>query len=359
MRQKLVVFVTVLLALSLFAPTVAGTSVQTTADASDAECEYPLEVTDATGEEITLEEPPESIVALQASDAQTVFEIGAEDRLDGMPDEEATSGLEIGDRVDITDNYEVDHELVVDLDPDLVLAANATADADVEGLRESGLTVYQFDAANSMDDVRENTLRTGELTGECGGAEETVDWMDERLEVVETALEGADRPLAYYAMGEDGTTAGTDSFIHEVLTTAGVEDIAEQAEGTFYPQLSTEMIVDEDPEWIIYPDYTDEPPIPNGAEATTAYQNENTVSVDANQISQPAPQVLYAVVDIVETVHPDAYEQASEGLEAANESGDGETDDSESDAENDTIPGFGVAVAVAALLAVAFLAGRR
>ena len=356
MRQKIVILLTALLILSLVAPVAAASSASATPDET-ADCEYPIELTDATGEEITLEEAPDSVVALQASDAQTVFEIGAEDRLVGMPDEEATSGLEIGDREDVTDNYAIVHERVIDLDPDVVLAANITDEEDIETLREAGLTVYQFDDAGSIDDVRDNVLRTGELTGECDGAAETVDWMDERLEVVEAALEDADRPLAYYAMGEDGMTAGTYTFIHEVLTTGGVENLAERADISIYQQLSSETIVDEDPEWIIYSDDRSEVPIPEAAEATTAYQNDNVFAVDANQLNQPAPQVIYAVVDIVETVHPDAYEQAVEGLEDTDESdenGAEETDDSE-----DSIPGFGVPAAIAALLAVAFLAHRR
>ncbi|WP_440765080.1 PGF-CTERM-anchored ABC transporter substrate-binding protein [Natronorubrum sp. DTA7] len=360
MRHKFVVLITALLTLSLIAPAAAGAPASTSTQSDELECEYPLEVTDATGETITLEEPPESVVALQPSDAQTVFEIGAENRLVGMPDNPATADLEMGDREAVTDGYEIIHERVIDLDPDIVLAANATFDDDIETLREAGLDVYQFDQAESIDDVRDNVFRTGELTGECEGAEETVDWMDERLEVVDAALEDADRPLAYYAMGDDGITAGTETFIHEVLTTAGVENIAERAGISTYEPLSEETLVDENPEWIIHSDDAElEDLTPDAAESTTAYQEGNVVEVDANQINQPAPQVVYAVVDIVEAVHPDAYEAASEGLDDTDD-GDTSEDEGEDDADDDTIPGFGIPVAAAAVLAVAgFLLRRR
>lgn len=370
MRQKLVILIAAVLTLSLLVPAVAGSSDGDASAGTQAQCEYPIELTDATGETIAIDEPPESVVALQASDAQTVYEIGAEDRLDGMPYADATSGLDRGDRADVGDGFQINTERVIDLDPDVVLAANVTAEEDIETLRDAGLTVYHFDEANTIDDVRDNVYRTGELTGECDGATETVDWMDERLDVVETALEDVDRPLAYYAMGEDGTTAGTESFIHEVLTTAGVEDLAERAGITFYQQLSSETIVDEDPEWIIYPDDREEPPIPEGAEATTAFQNDNVVTVDANQISQPAPQVVYAVVDIVEAIHPDAYEEASSGLEETDEDGDEDATEDEADGDDtnddettdddasESIPGFGVPVAVAVLLGSTFVLRR-
>lgn len=357
MRKHLTVLLIAVLAISALAP-VAGTGAAADAAAqeSQAECEYPIELTDATGETITLEEPPESVVALQASDAQTVFEIGADDRLVGMPHSDATSGLDWEGTESVGDGWNVDHERVIELDPDVVLAANATFEEDIATLRDAGLAVYQFDEAESIDDVRDNVRRTGELTGECDGATETVEWMDEQLEIIETAVDEADRPLAYYSMDDTGYTAGPGTFVHEALTTAGVENLADD-EG--YYETNPETVVDVDPEWIVYPETDGEPPIPDALEATTAYQEDNLVAVDGNQISQPAPQLVYAIVDVVETVHPDAYEEASAELDTENETDDTETDENDTESGDDTVPGFGVPVAVAAAIAAVGLLARR
>lgn len=359
MRRYVSVLLAVLIAVSAFAPAAAGQS--NDGAESTVECEFPLELTDATGETITLEEQPESVVALQPSDAQTVFEIGAEGRLVGMPYSDATTGLERGDRADVGNGFTINHEQVVSLEPDVVLAANITSSEDIEQLRSAGLTVYQFDKAESLDDVKENVRTTGKLTGECDGAEETIDWMNDQLSIVERALEGEDRPLAYYAMGPDGSTAGTATFQHEALTTAGVENIAGRAGISSWGQISAETVVNENPEWIIYPDFQDEPPIPESVKATTAYQNDNTLAVNANHISQPAPQVVYAIVDIVETVHPESYAEAEAELEAS--AGNGTESDNESagdEGENESaIPGFGVSAALVALLAAAGFVARR
>ncbi|WP_226006505.1 PGF-CTERM-anchored ABC transporter substrate-binding protein [Natrinema salinisoli] len=354
MRRYLPVFLAVLLAVSAFAP--VGAAQSNGGSDSTVACEFPLEVTDATGEPIALDERPESVVALQPSDAQTMFEIGAEDRLVGMPDNPATSDLELGNRTAVTDNYQLVPERVIDLDPDLVLAANATEKESIEQLRNAGLTVYHFETAESIDDVRANVVTTGELTGECDGARATVDWMDRQLAVVDRALENVDRPLAYYAMG-DGYTAGSGTFIHEAMTTAGVENVADRAGIQGYGQINPETVVDENPDWIIYPDDRSEPPIHQSVEATTAFQNDNVLAVNANQMSQPAPQIVYAIVDIVETVHSDAYEQASDDLDGTNES---DTDATGGEPNESPIPGFGVVATLVALLAaVGFVSRRR
>ncbi|MDQ2052285.1 PGF-CTERM-anchored ABC transporter substrate-binding protein [Natronolimnohabitans sp. A-GB9] len=360
MRQKLVVLVAALMAFSLIAPAAAadtGTASQTT----DTDCEYPIELTDAHGETITLEEPPESVVTVGPSDTQTVFEIGAEDTLVGMPDNPAVDQYELGDRTAVTDDYEILHEQIVELDPDVVLAANATFDDDIETLRDAGLDVYHFDEANSIDDVYDIVEETGQLTGECEGADETVDWMDDRLDIIADAVEGEDRPLAYYAMGADGTTPGTETFLHDGVETAGLENLGERAGIQWYAELSEEDIVDENPEWIIHGDDADpEDVMPDVAESTTAYQEGNVLEIDASAFNQPAPQVVYAIVDIVEEVHPDAYEEAAEGLEDRDDVDTDDTDDTDDGDADDTIPGFGVpAVITAALVAAGFLARRR
>ncbi|OIB58005.1 PGF-CTERM-anchored ABC transporter substrate-binding protein [Natrialba sp. SSL1] len=337
---------------------------QPTLTQEDVSCEYPLELTDATGETITLEEAPDSVVALQASDAQTMYEIGAEDRLDGMPYSDATSGLDRGDRADVGDGWTVDHEQIIATNPDLILAANTTQAEDIETLRdEADFTVYHFSEAESIDDVRENVETTGALVDECDGADDTIDWMDDQLEIVETTLEDADRPLAYYTMGEDGMTAGTETFIDEILSTAGLENVAAEAGITGYEPINAETVVDADPEWVVYPDDREEPPIPDAAAEITAVEEDNAIAVDANRMNQPAPQVVLAVTSIVEEIHPEAYEGASaelEGSTASDDDGagdaDGTTDDGDTD--DDSIPGFGVAAALAAVLAMLGLGAR-
>ncbi|RQG97584.1 PGF-CTERM-anchored ABC transporter substrate-binding protein [Natrarchaeobius oligotrophus] len=385
MRDPRPTLVAAILLVAVVAPFAGGVAAASGPGASaattqpiDADCEYPIERTDARGETIALEEEPGEVVTLYPGDAQLAFQIGAEDRVVGMPVGPYTDALEAGDRTDITEDDGVTPvaEEIVALEPDVVLAANvALADEDLlDQLEDTGITVYVLDTATSIDDVRANVETTGELTGECEGAVETVEWMDDRLALLEDALEDEDRPLAYYAMDEEGTTPGTDTFQHEVLTTAGLENVAERAGIEGWQEISAEVVVDEDPEWIVYPDWTDEPPIAESAEATTAFQENNVVAVDDNAMSQPAPGIVHVITHLVETVHPDAYAEIEADLESVDEEygvGEGgildagdatdDTDDETAAADDDTlsIPGFGAVAAVVAVLSVTLLARYR
>ena len=363
-------------------------------------CEFPLTVEDGTGEEIELDEEPERIVAIMPSDAQVLFDIGVEDRVVGMPVGQYTDYLEGYDEPeDISgeDDLTPSVETIVGLEPDLVLASSTADEDQIEQLRDAGLTVYQYAPAVSLDDVYEKVATAGELTGECDGAEETMAWMDEEIGIVEAAIEGEEEPLVLYSMG-GGFTAGEGSFSEQIIQSAGGVNLGSEVGIDFYEPISDEVVVDENPDWIVYPDDFDEPDMDEGIVAeTTAGQEGNLASVDAQFMNQPGPYVVYAIAELAETFHPDAYAEAAEAAEEdvdeeADDADEAETDDAEvddeevDDAADDEVdttddadledadgaddeeladdaaedqPGFGVVVALVALVLAGLIAALR
>lgn len=342
MRNPLIALVAALVVASLIAPAAVAQT------AEDTDCEYPLTVTDATGEEVTIGEEPDDVVALYPSDAQTAFDIGAADRIVGMPIGPYTDSLEAGDRTDISedDGLTPVTEDIVALEPDVVLAANVATFEDglIDQLRgEAGLEVYVFDTADSLETVKENARLAGQLTGECESAEGTIDDMEERLEAVSEGVDD-DRPLVYYAMGGE-TTPGADTFHDDVIVAAGGENLGTHVGLDGWAEINPETVVDEDPDVIVYPDGFDEPPIAGSVEATTAYQNGNVIAVDDNAINQPSPRV----VTTVETLATDLEDV-----------GDGSEDEAGGEDDADSVPGFAAPAALAAVIAVGgFLTRRR
>ncbi|AGB15972.1 ABC-type Fe3+-hydroxamate transport system, periplasmic component [Halovivax ruber XH-70] len=332
--------------------------------ADGANCTYPQTVTDTTGTEIELGAEPESVVAVQPSDAQLVTEIGATEKLVGMPVGQYTASLNVSESVtDVSadDGASPVAEKVIDLDADVVIAANTVTsyyDGFVEQLRNADQTVYVYDSSSSLADVRANVQLAGMLTGECEGAAQTITSMNESLDRIDEATAGEDQPLAYYVMGPNtDITAGAGTFQHEIMVRGGVENIAERAGNTGWAALSEEVIVAEDPEWIIYGDSHDSPPVTEAIKSTTAWEEEQFVEVDSNAMSQPGPHVITAIEQIASTVHAEAYAEVT-NESSTNESADEDSPD-ESDDDAAVIPGFGPVVALVALLSVAALAVRR
>ncbi|MEF8886807.1 MAG: PGF-CTERM-anchored ABC transporter substrate-binding protein [Haloarculaceae archaeon] len=289
-------------------PAVAGA--QTTKD-----CSFPVERTDVTGAEVRVTEEPTRVVTLNPSAAQTMWEIGAREKVVGVT--KYASNLDgAAAKTNISGaGQTINNEEVVGLEPDLVLAPNTVTNETVEKLRDSGLTVYRFREAESIDDIKRKTRIIGELTGECAGAAETVEWMESRLATVDQAVEGGDRPDAIYVFYS--YTSGQNTFIHTLIERAGGNNIAVDAGIEGYKPVNQEVIVNRNPEWILLNDDWDEVPKTAAYNSTTAVQEGNVLVINKNHLNRPAPRVVYALTTMAETFHPEAYAAANATEETA------------------------------------------
>lgn len=349
----------------------ASATPATSAATAQANCSFPVTRTDSTGTNVTVAQSPEDVVVLGASNAQTIWELGEQERVVGMPVGPSTAYLNgSADRTHVLDGTSVRTETVVDLDPDLVVGPGGEfiAEDDVEALRDAGITVYVQNDGSSLDDVRDRVTTTGRFLGACSAADETLAWMDEQLAVVEEATQDVERPSLYYFLG--GTyTAGSGTFQGDLVVRAGADNAAANIGIEGWGQVESESLVAEDPQYVLVTEGTT---IPDGhvLQETTALREENVVTVDTNYWNQAAPRVVLAVQNITRQLHPEAYEQAtssSDGNEttgSADGAGTGNatessgSDDGADGGDSDGSPGFGVPVAVAALVA-SLLALRR
>lgn len=321
----------------------AGT-VPAAASHDDAACSFPIEETDATGTNVIIEEPPEEIVVLDAASAQTIWEIGAEDRVTGMPVREYTAYLEGSeDRTDVltAEGTNVEVETVTALEPDLVIAPNPdfTPEETIDQLRDAGLTVIQLEFEESFEDIYAKTLFLGHIVGECEAADRTATETREEVETIRDAVDNEDRPRALYYFHE--FTAGSGTFIADIIETAGAENVASEAGIDGFKPIQSETIVDTDPDWIVHP--TTEGAFDPEAEPfpeLNAVQEERIVAVDEDLIGQAGPRVVVPLRTMAEAFHPNAFESTPEPTPEPTPTPTPEPDDQD---------GLGVIVALAAL----------
>jgi iron complex transport system substrate-binding protein len=318
MRRTLVALV----ALALLVPAAAGGTaasgvVQVAGDAPVAQqdgvdCEFPVSVTDVTGQTVTVQEEPDRVVALQASAAQTMWEVGARGTVVGMPVQPYTAYLNGStERTGIlAEDGSVVQEQVVALEPDLVLAPNAllAPNETVESLRGSGLTVYHFRQANSLEYVYEKTRTTGLLVGEYDNASRRAAEMEATVGAIRSAVADEENPRVLYLLGPSGFAAGSNTFIGELIAAAGGNNVAGELQGG-YSVVSGETVVAEDPEWIIVPEGRDLPKT-DAINGTTAVQEDQVLRVSADFMNQPGPRNTVPLKTMAQAFHPEAYAAA-------------------------------------------------
>jgi iron complex transport system substrate-binding protein len=372
-------------------PTVAGTGSATTTGtggvataATQADCEFPVTLTDATGTELTLDAAPERVVTLNPSAAQTMWEIGAREKVVGVS-QYATYLEGAGSRTNVSGANGPSVEPVIGLQPDLVLVPNTThgfAPGRIRQLRDAGVPTYVFPLATSVEDVIEKTRRTGRLVGACEGADATARELERELATVREAVAGEERPRVLYVFF--GFTAGEGTFVDELITTAGGRNVAAGANVSGYRRISDETVVEQDPEWIVL--NTDDPdglpPRKAAYNGTTAVREGNVLVSNVNYLNQPAPRVVQPIRAMARAFYPEAYAAANAtdtptptstpDLDdeptvtptptpppaEADDGTDGDDGDDGATSSESTTPGFTLALAVLAVLALA-LARRR
>lgn len=321
LRRNAVLIVAMLLVTSLAGP-IGGVAAATGSDAASADdatlqqCGFPVTFTDATGAEVTVEAEPESVVTLGPGATQTMYEIGASEKIVGatslssyFPDFD--SWTDVG----TTENDRTlpSVEKVIAEDPDLVLAENVISDDTVSQLRDAGITVYKEDRATSIDFVYERTHRAGALVGAHQGAADAVADMRYEVQVAQEAAASGESPRALYV--SFGFTSGSNTFVDDIITTAGGTNVATEAGIDGYKEISDEVVAEQRIEWLLLNSGSPSVPDREAYQDTIAAQQDQTVVLNANNISQAAPRIVDPIRTLSETWYPDAHEAARESVD--------------------------------------------
>ncbi|MDY7081782.1 MAG: ABC transporter substrate-binding protein [Halobacteria archaeon] len=296
---------------------VAGAGIGVADAQSSTGCGFPYSSTDATGTNVTVTNEPQRIVTLGPSAAQTMWEIGAKDKVVGLT--RYAMYLEGAEkRVNVsTSRFGVyDYEKIANMSVDLVLAPNIVYNRSVEDVRtKTNATIYKFEKAKTIQDIYQKTRLTGRLVGECDSATSTVDWMKEEVRIVRNTVEGEERPTFLYpsspTFGESAAwwTVSNGTFIHHLLTLAGGNNFAEDKNLTGYSPISNEVVLagSDSIEWLIKTDDYSYPPRNLAYNSTYAVKNNQVIYLDSNYLSQPAPRTVTVLGKVAKAFHPDKY----------------------------------------------------
>jgi iron complex transport system substrate-binding protein len=115
-------------------------------------------------------------------------------------------------------------EDVLVLKPDIVVAGRYTKRATRELLKRQGLRVAEFDTAQSIDDVKRQIRRMGNLVQHPDRAERQIARLDAAIARAKQAV--AKRPYRVLALSRRGWVSGDDSVTSALLSVAGLSNAA-------------------------------------------------------------------------------------------------------------------------------------
>ncbi|UTR13876.1 ABC transporter substrate-binding protein [Salipaludibacillus sp. LMS25] len=279
---------------------------------------FPVTVTDGVGQEVTIDETPETIASLLPSSTEIVFELGAGDRMIGVS-EYCNFPEETAD-IQVIGAQDMDAELILSLSPDLLLVQEYHYQNHEDVLNEyeeAGIDVLVMGSAESFEETYDTIRMIGEATGTSDEAGQIVTSMEERLEEIREQAETIpeeDRQTVWVEVGPspDIFTTGQDTFMHEMLEAINATNAAEEESG--WVQFTEEEIVTLEPDVVIttYGYYIDSPEADvlarDGWSEVPAIQNERVYDVDNDTVTRPGPRLIEGVETLAKLVYPDVFE---------------------------------------------------
>jgi iron complex transport system substrate-binding protein len=272
-------------------------------------------VTDQTGRSVTLAAPPERIVSLVPSVTETVFTIGAQDRLVGVTDfcdypAAARQKPSVGGMIAPS------LEGLVALKPDLVVATPAgNRHETFDELARLKIPVYLVDPV-SVNGVMDLIGRVGRLTDRGPAADRVVATLRARIGAVSSRVAGRPRPRVLYVLWPDPLIVpARGALVSELIALAGGDSVTADG-GQGYPRYSMEAALARNPEVILIAshDAARSPLVQAKWERFTqvpAVSAGRLHTVDGNLMHRYGPRMVDGLEVLARLLHPEAFEKAA------------------------------------------------
>lgn len=272
---------------------------------------YPMEVTDAFGNTVTLEKQPTRIISLAPSHTEILYSLGLDDKIVGVTTycdypEEAKSKEKVGDAM------AVNVERVIELNPDLVIQYGPGNEDTNNKIKDAGIPILSYEP-ESIDEVIELINEIGKITGTGRAATIlTTDMMAKRDYII-TKVQNVEKPKVFYEIwNEPLMAAGPGSFIDELINLAGGENIANDAKGE-YPEFELEQLIERNPDVYLSSKDFEEKTIESiksreGYDSINAIKNDRVYLLEPNITSRPGPRIVEGLELIAKAIHPELFE---------------------------------------------------
>ncbi|MCM3387941.1 ABC transporter substrate-binding protein [Ureibacillus chungkukjangi] len=281
-------------------------------DASSTEESGAYTVIDDRGVEVTFEEVPKTIVSLQPSNTEILFELGVGEQIIGATefDTYPEEALEI-ER--ISDSMTINTERVVELQPDVIFAYTVGEETHIEQLENAGLKVFVIQTASTIEDVYGDIEQIAEVLKVEEKADEIVTGIENQIEAVQEKTVSLDKKEKVYfeiSPSPDIWSVGSGTFQQELIEAAGVENIYADQQSWF--AVSEEDLIIRNPEAIITTvNYSEDPKgeilAREGWSNITAVQNEEVYELNADILDRPGPRIGEAIELIASTIYPEIF----------------------------------------------------
>lgn len=301
--------------LLILAVLLAACSPQATPAPTPTTAPTPAAFNDSYGHTLDLSTPSQRIISLAPGITETLFAVGAGGQVVGR-DMFSDYPSEAAALADVGGGFgELNSEVIVSLQPDLVLASVLTPPEQLQALETLGLQVFVLDNPRSLDELYAQMLQVGQMTGRAGEAAAQVGALQAREAAIDEKLAGVtERPLVFYELDSTDLnapwTAGPGSYFDALIQQAGGVNAGSSLVGE-WAQISLEQLLVQDPDLILlgsalYGGVTVESVLARpGWSEMSAIKNGQVFVFDDNLVSRPGPRLVDGLEALAKQIHPE------------------------------------------------------
>lgn len=281
---------------------------ETPAPAEQPAASTKLEITDLKGRSITFDKVPERIVSLSPANTEILFAVGAGDKVVGVTSfddypEQVKNIEKIGD-------FEGPNlELIQKVNPDVVLAGGYIQEDLIASLEQLNIPVVSTEATD-FNSIFDSIAIIGKLSGNEDKAETVVKDMKDKIAEIQDKVKDKTPKSVFYVVWTDPlTTAGADTFINDIIKTAGGVNTAEKVQ--YWAKYSAEELIKDNPEYLFSSKHaTNEGVTEDFYKQSPIFKNLDSVKngkiylmSDDNIVSRPGPRIVQAIEEVAKALH--------------------------------------------------------
>jgi iron complex transport system substrate-binding protein len=268
---------------------------------------YPVSVHGVGDRPTVVAARPERIVALDPGSAEILLEIGAGDRLVGVP-----AGLSRRQapeaQVVVRRTGLVDVDAVVALKPDLIIATPGVDELELARAgRQSGAAVY-VQPDTSILNVEQGAIDIGFLVGDAPGARRLVGRIERQVDAVEERLAGVE-PVSVFVDTGFFITVPQRSLLGDLVVKAKGESVAGESPGpgpfplAHLARLNPRIYLATSDSRVTLRDLRQNPATRN----LQAVKKGRLRIVPVKAVTWPGPRVADGLEAVARALHPDAF----------------------------------------------------
>lgn len=271
--------------------------------------QYPMTIMDKYGDTVVIEAAPDTLMSLSPEITEIIFALNAGNLMIGRSTY-CDYPVETEEIQDFGTLFDLNIESIVEANPDVLFLSSMASEDLALNLKNQGITVVILDKDSTLEGTYAYYQTVGQIINRNDEAKLLEEKVRAQIEEVKEAVEGLTPPTVYYVVhAEEGvdTTATGETFVHDMITLAGGDNVAKDGSDWMY---SLEKIVEKNPYIMLCSKYWDTKAgivKLEGYKDLDAIKEDRLYEVDENMIIRQGPRIGDAIKVMASIFHPEAF----------------------------------------------------